>query len=293
MAVAIDRRESGSEKMLITPGMAKEWLRANDKNRNLRTRVVSDFARDMLKGVWEYNGETIGFSWDGFLLDGQHRLAALAEAGKTDPDVFIEALVVFGLDPKTQMTMDRGVKRTAADFLRLEGYENPALLAAIIKKVWSWQNGDYKFTQNASPTNSEYKMMVEQNPELFRSVEIAVRVYSRFRRVPKSIAGTAHFLFLQQNPDRVPEFFARLTDGANLHSAHPILTVRERFNSDADSSGKAGRQTASWIQLGYLVRAWDAYVQDRTLAAIVLDPKGDMPMPKSGKKVSDLAEETD
>lgn len=281
MAVAINQRESGEEKMLVTPEMAKEWLRANDKNRNLRANVVIDFTRDMLNGAWEYNGETISFSWDGFLLDGQHRLTALVEAGKTDPDVFIEVLVVFGLDPATQMTMDRGVKRSPADFLRLEGYENSPLLAAIAKKWWSWERGDDKFKGNAKPTNAEYKQLLDTHGEIKRSAEIALRVYKKFKFVPKSVVGTAYCLFLQKNPNRVPEFFSRLEDGANLSAGHPILVVRDRFAAEYGN----GRQTATWLQLGYLVRAWNAYVEDRTLDSIVLGPASDMPRPTVGKLV--------
>jgi hypothetical protein len=283
MAVAINRREPGQEKMLVTPEMAKEWLRANDKNRNLRANIVADFARDMLGEVWEYNGETISFSWDGFLLDGQHRLTALVLAGKTTPDVFIEVLVVFGLDPATQMTMDRGVKRNPADFLKLEGYENAPLLAAITKRLWSWERDDDRFVGNAKPTNAEYKKLLDERDEIQRSAEIALQVYRKFKFVPKSIVGTAYCLFLPLNMERAPEFFARLEDGANMDTDHPIMAARNRFMDEARDKG---RQTAGWLQLGYLIRAWNAYVSGNALKTIVLSAKDDMPRPKAGKLVS-------
>lgn len=281
MAVAINRTGPGSEEMLVTPEMAKEWLRANETNRRKRPQAIEDDARDIITGNWAYNGETVKFSWDGFLLDGQHRLEAIVLAGKTNPAVLVKTLVVFGLDPESQKTMDRGIKRTAADMYGMSGHKNSPVLAAVIKKMWAWEEGDHKFSGKKSPTMAEYDEILRSHPEIFRAVEVAAQVRSHFKIAPQSVTGIAYCLLLEQNPEKVPEFFARLGDGANLDLDHPVLKLRSRFLRDSQDRG---RQTAPWIQLAYIIRAWNAYVEDRTLGNIVQDASLDMPMPRAGKK---------
>ena len=41
----------------VTPKMAIRWLEANQGNRNIRERVVTAYARDMLAGRWRLTGE--------------------------------------------------------------------------------------------------------------------------------------------------------------------------------------------------------------------------------------------
>lgn len=76
----------------VTPELARVWLRANTRNRNTRERAVTEYARDMVAGHWNLNGEAIKFAYDGSLLDGQHRLRAVIEA-----DATVQMLVVVGL----------------------------------------------------------------------------------------------------------------------------------------------------------------------------------------------------
>src|SRR4051794_31155207 len=98
----------------VTPAVAADMLAANTKNRTLRRTLVDVYAADMAKGNWQFTGEAVKISTDGVLLDGQHRLEAIVQAGVTVP-----MLVVRGLPRATQDVMDSGAKRSAADALRL------------------------------------------------------------------------------------------------------------------------------------------------------------------------------
>ena len=67
----------------ITPEKAVEYLRHNTNNyRKLSLATVSKYVAEIKAGRWQLNGETIVFGEDGILKDGQHRLAAIAKAGK-------------------------------------------------------------------------------------------------------------------------------------------------------------------------------------------------------------------
>lgn len=255
----------------VTPALARNWLRRNDHNRSLRPRAVADYARDMSAGRWRQNGEAIKFAADGTLLDGQHRLAAIIEAGAPVP-----MMIISGLDPTVQETMDAGRKRTAADVLGLRGEANAHVLASVIKRIWLWDQGDYKFATHTSPTIAETAALLECRPEIRRSAEIASRIHSTFRYLPQSIVGTAHHVFSRIAAPEAVWFFARLGDGAELAVGHPILTLRSRAMSEAAD----WRHTPDDRYMAYLVRSWNAVRDGRELGRIQHGPNDAMPIPR-------------
>jgi hypothetical protein len=259
------------EIIAVTPDLATKWLKQNTHNRTLRKRAVADYARDMKAGQWRLNGEAIKFASDGALLDGQHRLQAVIEA-----DVAIPLMVVTGLPNDTQETMDAGRKRTTADAFSLRGETNAAILAAVLKKVWLWDQGDYKFGQNSRPTTAECAALLQERPEIYRSVEIAARVHQAFRYMPQSVVGTAHHLFSRIDVNEAVWFFCRVGDGADLSANHPVLTLRNRVMTDRADN----RKLPDYRHMAYLIRAWNAVREDRPLARIQQAPDAPMPMPK-------------
>lgn len=259
-----------AEVITVTPELAREWLGRNKHNRPIRKTTVDNYARDMRSGKWALNGEAIKFAVDGLLLDGQHRLTAVALA-----EIAVPMLVITGLSNDTQTTMDAGVKRTTGDALGLGGEKNAQVLAAVLKKIWMWQQGDYKFAGNYTPTTAECAALLAYRPEIHRSIEIATRVRSTFRALPPSVTGTAHHLFNRIDPDATVWFFARVADGAALESGHPILALRNRVANEAQDRAKVHTHQ----RMAYLIRAWNAVREGRTLTRIQQGPKDPMPMP--------------
>ena len=82
------------------------------------------------------NGETVKIASDGTILDGQHRLYACIQAG-----VPFETVVIRGLPPEAQDTIDTGMARKFADQLALRGEVNTPLLAAITRWAMRWLRG--------------------------------------------------------------------------------------------------------------------------------------------------------
>lgn len=62
----------------VTPQMAKMWLDLHntDNFRKPTNSSIDQYAEDMRDGRWQLNGESIVFSDDGVLLNGQNRLYA-------------------------------------------------------------------------------------------------------------------------------------------------------------------------------------------------------------------------
>jgi hypothetical protein len=100
---------------VITPAEAKELLEENRVNRKLRPGVVEAYRRDMEEGRWGDTGEPIQISRTGGLMNGQHRMTALAGSSCEG----VEFLVVRGLDDAAQTMMDQGAQRGVADALKI------------------------------------------------------------------------------------------------------------------------------------------------------------------------------
>ena len=64
----------------ISPEQAAKWLERNDNNRNVNVAKVKKMAKDMREGHWDTTHQGIAIASDGTLVDGQHRLLALAAA---------------------------------------------------------------------------------------------------------------------------------------------------------------------------------------------------------------------
>ncbi len=99
----------------ITPDMALSYLSCNQGNRPVRVNQVKSLADAIKRGEWRLTHQGIAFSSNGRLLDGQHRLSAIVEAG-----VPVRSLVSRGLDDETFMSIDIGNRRSHADVLRTD-----------------------------------------------------------------------------------------------------------------------------------------------------------------------------
>jgi hypothetical protein len=99
--------------MLVTPEMAAAWLTANTANRAVRRSHAVSLARLMRAGEWRLTHQGVAFDRSGHLIDGQHRLLAIVEAG-----VPVEILVFVDCPDDTFGALDRGLKRQLRDDLK-------------------------------------------------------------------------------------------------------------------------------------------------------------------------------
>jgi hypothetical protein len=121
-----------SEVIDISPEFAAELLEdKNTRNRPPTRATVLAYANEMRNGNWKVTHQGITLDTEGVLLDGQHRLAAIVEAGVTIP-----VMVSYDLPPETFATVDTGRRRTATDALSMAGLgTNRYALAALAKFI--------------------------------------------------------------------------------------------------------------------------------------------------------------
>jgi hypothetical protein len=103
----------------LTPALAVELLKRNTNNRTLREGHVESLRESMARDEWQLTHQGLAFAADGELLDGQHRLAAIA---RMPEDWSCQMLVASGFDRETVFPVIDAVqcKRNVADVLRID-----------------------------------------------------------------------------------------------------------------------------------------------------------------------------
>ena len=137
-APAVEEAGVRSQWTDITPAMAASWLKNNFGNRPVSEDTVTAYARDMINGVWRATHQGIAFNDGDQLIDGQHRLMAILQSGRT-----VRMMVTFGLPAKiegSEMTtmdcVDRGRTRSVADQLKIQhGLKQGAQIAQVCSSL--------------------------------------------------------------------------------------------------------------------------------------------------------------
>src|SRR5439155_2662819 len=129
------KEEARSELKTITPDLARQWLDAvPDFQRKLDRRQVDKIKIAIQRNEWRLNGAAIVFNERGDLIDGQHRLTAIAESGRP-----VQSLVVTGIskDELTFATLGDTKPRQTADFLHVT---NSFMVASALRFIWFIEN---------------------------------------------------------------------------------------------------------------------------------------------------------
>lgn len=241
----------------IDPTTAAMWLaKKNVLNRPMNQVHVSALAASMTDGSWVANGDTIVFSDDDHLLDGQHRLAAIIKSGVTTT-----MLIVRGVDQAAFATKDIGRRRTSADALSMVGTKNSVLAAATMAVLEWYDSGrpTSKAPRGVAPFRAVDLLKVY--PDLEASVQIGNRVSEMCR---PSSAAAAHYLFAQIDRGLADKFMDGVHTGADLSMLDPQLTLRARLLRIKNSRAIL-RNTEV---LAMFIKAWNAYVTGQKIAKI-------------------------
>lgn len=236
----------------VSPEIAQRWLLRNVKNRRLAQALVAVYATDMRNGRWIFDGATIKFSESGQLLDGQHRLHAVIASGAT-----VLMLIVRGLPDESQVVMDTGRKRAAADMFGLDGKENASLLAATARLVAAYNAGKIKTADSqfvGTYSNPELRDVEAADPMIGWAVRLAARARADIPANPAAIAFAA-WLTGRVDADDARRFFSSLAEMRTEGVGDPRYTLLSRL-----VSAQRNRERLTSIhQAFYIVKAWNAW----------------------------------
>lgn len=264
----MSKPEITTEIVKITPEDAAELLESNTFNRTLRPGKVSQYSNDMKAGRWKMDGAPIRFAWTGKMLDGQHRLWAVIEAG-----VPVEFLVVRGLEPDSQDVMDSGAGRKASDALLLHGYHNVNNLSSVIRMCILFENTSLppssRFNVRNQVSNAQIIDYIDKHPDVVEDVN-EVLFYRNRMDVPVSVMGFVFRQLKKISEEDAKIFLHKVATGEALEYGDPILALRSRLREVDKNQQRVKPSTFAAI----LFRTWNSWRKGQKLTSVVLVYKG-------------------
>jgi hypothetical protein len=228
-------RDIVAEVMTITPRDATEWLKCNKINRPIRKNHVAFLAEEITNGNWQVNGQAIVIADDEQVLDGQHRLFAIIEAGKS-----IQTLVVYGITPDAFKTIDTGAVRTGADALALHFHECHQYAVRACATAAQWCNKIERGAINARVrlSNTDVIGYVQAHPSMLQCAE-TLNGYPHDARPLSLGCGVALYeMFNRKHQDQADDFMRRLYTGEELTRTDPEYLLRSAFITNAERMAK-------------------------------------------------------
>jgi len=258
-------RRVSSEIVVVTPERALALLEHNTINRPLSQPHVARIAQQILDGKWKFNGDTIKIAATGDIVDGQHRLWAIAEA-KTP----VETVVVYGVERDAFATIDTLSKpRTGGDILALNGLDHnrrqtAAALAWLIR--WGRKGAMVPWGIKGRVENSEIEAAYSQHPAMAAAVDRVSRGVRGLCSV--GLVGFLYYIIADRNTEIAERMIETLESPAGVPTNDPFFRLRAHMTASlgrqhnpvlivalaikAANTAKAGKRTEhlSWKSQG-------------------------------------------
>lgn len=256
---------------LITPEYAREIIRNSEdagfRNRNLSQRIVREYAYKMRVGLWKPSGQTISISQEGFLLDGNHRLHALIQAG-----VSLEMNVSRNVPKDAFDVYDIGKSRTLADMLYIaRDVKYAQYISAGAKNIYKFLqvgelglgsgNRNVQFSlKDILPIIDRYPIELSEGAALYASI--------RPKLLTQANIIALHLIFGLIDDDKRDQFFTGIKDGLGLTAQDPRYLLREKMLADRRTKKNIMPTT---MESRYMVYAWNNFYQDKKMSKFSFD----------------------
>lgn len=252
------------EWVMFTPEMAHVALANMRKNRPLRKTRIDALKRDILRGRWMANGETVKQGADGLWEDGQHRFTAIYATG-----VAVPMLVVRGIENNAVWTVDAGAARTYSDRLRMNGVAVSNVLGSVVRRMWYWDDRKQMMlsSRDIMPTDLEleaYRRAHED--ELMASLNIAE--HAKACNLTSTVLATIAIILRRIDQPDADKFLNQLVTGTMLEADDPAYVLRERLKKEAESEMRNYETRRALVFI-----AWNHYRDNNKIDRIAL-PRG-------------------
>lgn len=218
---------------------------SRDDERPLKTGRVPQYARDMVNGTWELNGDAIQFDYNGVRLNGKHRLHAIVASG-----ISVPMLVMWGLQPDAFRTIDRGVPRSFADTLQLA---NTGRVVAVTRLWFLYERTG--MAQNLVASDAELRDIIERHPEVVDAGQWIARSF--IRGWPMTQMGFTRAYTIRNRPQETERFWDGVVNGDNLPKFDPRLVLRNQFTQAAASNRVRFNRAHA---LAITIKSWNAFI---------------------------------
>lgn len=232
-----------AELKTITPEWAEKILaEKNAGNRTMNRIHVEALAREMKRGKWKVNGDTLCMNGTR-LIDGQHRLAAVVLSGMT-----IQSFVIEGLPSDVFDTKDVGKRRSAGDTLGVRGEKNACRLAAALILIDKYVTG--RADKSVTYANTEIEELLEKYPDARDSLQTT---HATRGLITPSVLDACHYLFSRKDADLADEFVEKVLRGTGLEEGTPWYVLRERLVGNSLAKAKLSRP----YLMALCIKAWN------------------------------------
>lgn len=248
--------------MEVTPEMASDWLsfRNHPKNRPTSPAVTAKYQGMMEKGQWrQATPEGLIFDTEGYIISGQHRLKAQANAGLTlrwwvFPD---ESRDIFEV-------VDQGYKRTAAHLLRVPYATSLASGARIL--VALADNDRHSIPRYNKIPTTETVEMFHKYPELtWYGKELFAAYMGSGVPVGPHAAVLAQASRTQYR-DSIPAWLDKVAKGVDLGTNSPALKLRNKFSQTGVTVRRGVSGTLTTYAL--ITKAWNSFAEGRDMPVL-------------------------
>lgn len=254
--------------------MAEEWLTEwNKNNRPLSSPTVLFLAQAIERGEWQLTHQGIAFDEEGYLVDGQHRLAAIRKAG-----LAVDIAVTYNVPRSAFAVMDTGRKRTGKDALSLAGESNGTHLAAALRGLHLYlTQPDVGWSGAGSQvTHTQLLKLLEEHPNMRQSVNQGLQL-NRAIKITVTAASIGCYVTTEERPDiDQSDWHEGLITGAGLEVGDPRLTLRNTM-LDLAAGRRQRKSDDSRAHLLYYLKAWNAWVEGRSVKLLRRAPNEAMP----------------
>lgn len=264
------------ELLTLTPEQAGAILTANNllvgadpskANRKFDKNNAAKFVSLIKTGLWKTTHQGIAITEDGRIIDGQHRLTAIRDAG-----IPVTTWIFWDADASTFDVLDQGKKRSGNDIWQLGGHSG-ANIAAIAKLVWCYENlpHTHDWHNNTKEVTSTHVFNWANDNQYARAIQDAANMEARIRKEVNGIGSAlgasiaiSEIFGGVASPTVYSSVYEPLVkcvdmkEGMPVHTLHRILSRRDHSNALATGNVFCRKQPSSPIiaraRLGILLR---------------------------------------
>lgn len=250
-----------SDLQMISPAYARDLLNTyNTNNRSVRQQKVREYRRAIDLNQWVDNPHNlIMIGSDKVLIDGQHRLLAIAGGTKTVP-----MRIVWNVDPVVQGVTDINIKRTIGDMRGFENWKFKSIHIATARMLLLIHDNHPPYDKHFTYTNQEIADYMTSHAEEFQHINASISGGSNQLKIVQTAMCLFGIQAIREHgwDDCVQVFMQGLINGNDLYPQDPRLIARKWFEANR-------KDVRKWTQhYSTLVKAFNYWLKGDTLTRI-------------------------
>lgn len=242
----------------ITPAIAQQWLDEwNIDNRPVSKGNVAKLASMIRDGLWLLSGEPITFSARR-LIQGQHRLLAIIEAG-----IAVQSVVVWNAPDAAYDILDQGRRRTAGDVIAARGHTNANTVAGMMRYLWCYEQNRGSFAVQRYDKYRYADVANRVTDKHIEAVQIGRKAWVKGAIRP-AMASACVYVTMQIDPVLAQVWWADF--GSDPTKGHNANMLKTKMLKEAATKRKPTEELR-WF---WIVNAWNAERTGKQASAYTL-----------------------